>query len=105
MGKMSELQQTIDSLRSAAALICDAVDTLEELFGGTGPSEEESAAKKAISFNEISDQLMAIARISKAHSEKLRVVVLQYGASKLSDVSPEHYEAILAAAEEIKNAG
>ena len=47
MGKMSELQQTIDSLRSAAALICDAVDTLEELFGGTGPSEEETAAKKA----------------------------------------------------------
>ena len=60
---------------------------------------------EAISFNEISDQLMAIARISKAHSEKLRAVVLQYGASKLSDVSPEHYEAILNAAEEIKNAG
>ena len=48
---------------------------------------------------------MAISRMSKEHSKKLRALVQKYGASKLSEIAPEHYEAILAEAEVIRNAG
>lgn len=38
-------------------------------------------------------------------AKKLRALVQKYGASKLSEIAPEHYEAILAEAEVIGNAG
>ena len=60
---------------------------------------------QTLTFDQVSNALMAISRMSKEHSKKLRALVQKYGASKLSEIAPEHYEAILAEAEVIGNAG
>lgn len=110
MGRISELEMAIRDLRTAASTINDVADTLAELFSGmeepSAPATEaESADIPAITFDQVSNTLMSISRISKAHSQKLRALVQKYGANKLSEIPPEHYEAILAEAEVIRNAG
>jgi len=111
MGKFSELDTAIRDLRTAASAINDIADTLAEMFGGndeepSAPVEKtENADKQTITFDRVSNTLMSISRKSKEHSMKLRALVQKYGANKLSEVAPEHYEAILAEAEVIGNAG
>lgn len=110
MGKISELDMAIRDLRTAASTINDVADTLAEMFSGkeepSAPAVEAVPADKpTITFDQVSNTLMSISRISKAHSQKLRALVQKYGANKLSEITPEHYEAILAEAEVIRNAG
>ena len=108
MGKMSDLNATIEELRSAASTIKDAADWLAEMFSKDEPAtttEAETATTQSLTFDQVSNTFTAIARMSKAHSQKLRALVQQYGATKLSEIAPEHYEAILAEAEVIRNAG
>ena len=109
MGKISELELAIKDLRTAASTINDVADTLAELFGGkeAEPSAPavEAEVKKKITFDEVSATLTAIARKSKAHSEKLRDAIRKFGVTKLSDLDAKHYEALLAEAEVIRNAG
>lgn len=111
MGKISELDMAIRDLRTAASTINDVADTLAEMFSSkedetSAPAEQaENADKQALTFDQVSNALMAISRMSKEHSKKLRALVQKYGASKLSEIAPEHYEAILAEAEVIGNAG
>ena len=109
MGRTSELETAISDLRTAAATINVVADTLVEMFSSKEePSEPavdaEIAEKPALTYDQVSNILMGISRMSKAHSQKLRAVVKRYGASKLSEIAPEHYEAILAEAEVIRNA-
>lgn len=109
MGKISELELAIKDLRTAASTINDVANTLAELLGG---KETESSApavevtpKKELTLDEVSTTLTAIARISKAHSEKLRDAIRKFGVTKLSELDAKHYEALLAEAEVIRNAG
>ena len=109
MGKISELELAIRDLRTAASTINDVADTLAEMFGGkdTSPSAPavEAETKKALTLDEVSTTLTAIARISKAHSEKLRDAIHKYGVTKLSELDPKHYDELLVEAEVIRNAG
>ena len=111
MGKISELDVAIRDLQTAASTINDVADSLSKMLGGNeaNPSapatEVKSANKQDITFDRVSTTLMAISRMSKTHSQKLRTLIQKYGASKLSEIAPEHYEAILAEAEVIRNAG
>lgn len=109
MGKISELELAIKDLRTAASTINDVADTLAELFGGkkadTSAPAVVAEAKKEITFDEVSTTLTAIARISKAHSENLRDAIRKFGVTKLSELDAKHYEALLAEAEVIRNAG
>jgi len=110
MGRISELEMAISDLRTAAATINDVADTLAEMFSGkeepSAPAKEaEPADKPTLTFDQVSNTLMSISRMSKAHSQKLRAVVQKFGANKLSEIAPEHYEAILTEAEVIRNAG
>lgn len=108
MGKISELDTAIRDLRTAAATINDVADTLAEMFSEdepATPSETVTETAQSLTFDQVSNTFTAIARLSKAHSQKLRALVQQYGATKLSEIASEHYEAILAEAEVIRNAG
>lgn len=108
MGKISELDTAIRDLRTAAATINDVADTLVEMFSKDEPvatTEAENATTQRLTFDQVSNTFTAISRMSKTHSQKLRALVQQYGATKLSEIAPEHYEAILAEAEVIRNAG
>lgn len=111
MGKISELEMAISDLRTAAATINDVADTLAGIFSSSKDAAEPTAAetpveeKPPLTKDEVSNILMGISRISRAHSQKLRDLIRKYGAHKLSEVAPEHYEAILAEAEVIRNGG
>ena len=110
MGKLSELELAISDLRSAAATINEVANTLAEMFSSNEAAEPTTAEapveeKQQLTLDEVSNTLMGISRISRAHSQKLRDLIRKYGANKLSEVAPEHYEAILAEAEVIRNGG
>ena len=110
MGKISELEMAISDLRTAAATINDVADTLAGMFSSNEAAEPTAAEvpveeKQPLTLDEVSNTLMGISRISRAHSQKLRDLIRKYGAHKLSEVAPEHYEAILAEAEVIRNGG
>ena len=105
MGKISELDMAIRDLRTAASTINDVADTLAEMFSSkedetSAPAEQtENADKQTLTFDQVSNALMAISRMSKEHSMKLRALVQKYGASKLSQLDPTHYQAVLAEVE------
>ena len=108
MAKISEPNTVIKELRNAAATINDVANTLEEMFKDDEENVSEPAVQidnQNITFDQVSNTLMAISRMSKTHSQKLRALVQKYGATKLSEIAPEHYEAILAEAEVIRDAG
>lgn len=107
MGKISELEMAIRDLRTAAVTINDVADTLSDLFRSQEAPVEAPIAeeKQPLTYDQVSNYLMGISRISKEHSRKLRDLVRKYGANKLSEVAPEHYEAIQVEAEVIKNGG
>jgi len=110
MGKISELEIAISDLRTAAATINEVADTLTGIFSSKDAAEPTAAEapveeKQPLTKDEVSNILMGISRISRAHSQKLRDLIRKYGAHKLSEVAPEHYEAILSEAEVIRNGG
>ena len=105
MSKISELGTAISDLRTAASAINGVADSLEEMFSGNEAAEASVEEKQPVTWEKFSAIITDISRASRDHSNKLRAVVRKYGVSKLSEVSPEHYDAILAEAEEIKNGG
>ena len=103
MGKISELELAITDLRTAATTINEVADTLAQMFSTTeDPAPVE--VKQELTFDQVSNTLMAISRKSKDHSMKLRALVKKYGANKLSEISPAYYDAILEEAKVIADA-
>ena len=103
MGKISELNMVISDLRTAAATINEVADTLVQMFS-THEDPAPAEVKQELTFDQVSNTLMAISRKSKEHSMKLRALVKKYGANKLSEISPAHYDAILEEAKVIADA-
>lgn len=64
--------------------------------------EEPKAEAPAIKLEEVRTVLAEISRSGK--TAEMKALLSQFGASKLSDVKPEDYAALLAAAQEVKNA-
>ena len=106
MSKMSEMAQTIEELRSAAASITEAADWLARQF--STPAEETPApepqpeAKPAITLEKVRAVLADKSRAG--HTAEVRALLEKHGATKLSQVDPQHYEAILKEAEGIADA-
>ena len=46
MSKMSDMAQTIEELKNAAAVISDAADYLSKMFSGEAPAEAKETAKE-----------------------------------------------------------
>ena len=103
MGRTSELELAIEDLRSAATTINEVADTLAEMFS-THEDPVPVEVKQELTFDQVSNTLMAISRKSKEHSMKLRALVKKYGANKLSEISPAHYDTILEEAKVIADA-
>jgi len=106
MSKMSEMDATIKELRDIASSINSIANWLTEAFsaGGEGepeitpePVKEEPAltleAVRAILANKSRDGFTA----------QIRELLQKYGASKLSEVDPAKYKALVADAEVLGN--
>ena len=97
MSKMSDMAQTIEELRSAAAAITDAANWLARQFSSDADkapiTEAKPEEKPALTLEQVRAVLAAV-----------RDLLKKYGAAKLSQVDPKHYEALMKDAEVIGNA-
>lgn len=106
MSKMSEMAMTIEELRTAAAAITDAANYLAQLFSGeetdTQPEAPAPVQKPALTLEQVRAVLSEKSRAG--YTANVRELLQKYGASKLSQVDPSNYEALLRDAEVIGNA-
>ena len=109
MGKVSEMDATIRELRDIAASIDDIANWLAMTFTGEPEEAEEpgpdaSAAPAAGGTGPAADAAPALEEVRAILAEKsregftaqLRELLQKYGASRLSEVDPAHYEALIA---------
>lgn len=108
MSKMNDMAMTIEELRNAAAAIADAADLLTKQFSGETDEQPtvEAAAKPEPKPQLTLEQVRAVlADKSRAgHTSAVRELLLKYGASKLSQIDPANYEALLREAEVLGDA-
>lgn len=97
MSKMNDMAMTIEELRNTATAISNAADWLAKQFRGDA---DEQPAKKTAPKPEPQltlEQVRAVlAKKSRSgHTATVRELLLKYGASKLSQIDPANYEALL----------
>ena len=95
MSKMSEMAASIEELRSAAAAINEVANWLAQQFNTT--EEAKTPEKPALTLEQVRAVLAEKSRAG--HTAAIRALLQKYGASKLSGIDPQHYEALLQEAE------
>ena len=102
MSRMSDMAQTIEELRSAAAAISDAADWLTKMFSGEPQAEDAPASPPEPELT--LEQVRAVLADKSRQGHTAEIALLQkHGASKLSQIDPAHYKALLAEAEVLTN--
>lgn len=103
MSKMCDMAQTIEELRNAAAAISDAADWLTKMFSEDPQAEETpvSPPEPELTLEQVRAVLADKSR--QGHTAEIRALLQKYGASKLSQIDPTHYKALLAEAEVLTN--
>ena len=109
MSKISEMAMTIEELRNAAVTITDAANYLAQLFSSEEADKQQiykTTAKQEIKpVLKLEDVRAILSEKSRAgYTAAVRELLQKYGASKLSQVDPANYEALLRDAEAIGNA-
>ena len=106
MSKMSDMAQTIEELRTAAAAITDAANWLAQQFSDAGDAElatqPKPEEKPALTLEQVRAVLADKSRAG--HTAAIRDLLQKYGASELSQVDPKNYEALLRDAEVLDHA-
>ena len=104
MSRMSELSAAVGELKHCGEILIGVSDTLAALFsggaepaGGT-PSQEEP---KPIKLEAVRAVLAGKSR--DGHTAEVRALLERHGASKLSEIDPAEYAALLTEAEGIGN--
>lgn len=99
MSRMNEMAQTIEELRSAAAAISNAADWLTKMFSGEPQATDASASspESALTLEQVRAVLADKSR--QGHTAEIRSLLQKYGATKLSQIDPANYKALLAEAE------
>ena len=75
-------------------------DNDKESAAKTGDAEESASSAKTITLEHVRSKLANLAQSGK--QEQVKALIQKYGASRLSEINPGHYEQILKEAEEIK---
>ena len=103
MSKMSDMAQTIEELRTAAAAINDAADWLARQFSGEVEKEAPTSAKEPeLKLEDVRAVLADMSR--KGYTAQIRDLLQKYGATKLSGVDPANYSALLKDVEVLNHA-
>lgn len=89
----------IKDLRSAAATINDVANTLAEMFSSTADEAPDTVvpAEPALTLEQVRAVLADKSR--QGHTAEIRSLLQKYGATKLSQLDPVNYKALLADAE------
>ena len=98
MSKMGEMAAAIEDLRKCAVTINDTATWLADLFTRQNPAPEEPAPTEPVLTLEAVRAILA-EKSRKGYTAQVRAFLLKYGASKLSEIDPANYKALLADAE------
>ena len=101
MSKMIDMAATIEELRSAAAAISDAADWLTKMFSSEPQAEDNPASPPEPELTLEQVRAVLADKSRQGHTAEIRALLQKYGASKLSQIDPAHYKALLAEAEEL----
>lgn len=103
MSKMAEIVTIIDELRDTASSINRIADELTDLFSYSNRAPEvASTPEKALSLEEVRAILAEKSR--DGFTAQIRDLLQKYGASKLSEIDPANFKALVADAEVLGNA-
>ena len=105
MGKMNELSQAIDELHRCGDALIGVADSLRELFCGNTAKAEEQLTSETVAPALTLEQVRAVlAEKSRSGlTAQVRELLIKHGASKLSDIDPKEYPALLADVEGLGN--
>lgn len=81
-------------------LLKEAKNKIDEALNLLNPKEVKEE-KKAITLDEIRAELTSFAR--KGFTSDIRDVITGFGANKLSELDPKHYEEVLSRVRDIAN--
>lgn len=104
MSRMSDMAQTIEELRSAAAAISDAADWLTKMFSGEPQAEDTPASPPEPELTLEQVRAVLADKSRKGHTAEIRALLQKYGATRLSGINPANYKALLADAEVLTDA-
>lgn len=90
---MAKKKQTADELRSLAEHLISIADRLDQ----EKPEPKAEKPAKEISYTDIRKVLADKSRAG--HTAKIKEILTQHGAGKLSEIDPKEYEGILKDAE------
>lgn len=104
MSKISDMAQTIEDLRSAAATIKEAAEWLYQHFSESADTSKDNvpAPEPLPTLEEVRAVLADASR--KGHTAEVRSLLQKYGSKKLSEVDPANYKALLADVEGLNDA-
>ena len=103
MSKMAEVAEIISALRDVASSINSIADDLTDMFSYSSKTPEIApATEKAMSLEEVRAILADKSR--DGFTAQIRDLLQKYGASKLSEIDPANYMALVADAEVLGNA-
>ena len=91
----------VSTLREIGRLVTELADFFD-VENGEELASSTAEPEKTYTYEEVRAKLSYLSR--KGFTAKMREILSQYGAAKLSDVDPKNYTAIMKAAEEIDNA-
>ncbi len=110
MGKMNDLSLLITELKKCGETLISISESLSDLFSGTGESldtekpEKDNATapkEKTLTLEEVRAVLADKSR--NGYTTEVRALLEKYGATKLSQINPAQYPAVLAEAEVLGN--
>jgi len=102
MSKMSEMGTTIKELRDIASSINSIANWLTEAFRGNGEAEPETTPEPLKEEPALTLEAVRAILANKSRdgfTAQIRELLQKYGASKLSEVDPAKYKALVADAE------
>lgn len=103
MSKMAEVAEIINALRDVASSINSIADDLTDMFSYSSKTPKIApATEKAMSLEEVRAILADKSR--DGFTAQIRDLLQKYGASKLSEIDPANYKALIADAEVLGNA-
>jgi hypothetical protein len=101
MGKTGDWPEAVTELKNAAQALSGAADLLTDFFSGNVENGDSKPREKPVTLEAVRAILADKSR--SGLTDQVRALIEKYGASKLSEVDPENYEALMAGAEVLGN--
>ena len=102
MSAMSEMNITIEELRTAANALISAADSLHRFFSSEDENEKELLQEtKPLTLEDVRDILRG--KCEMGFAADIKQMILDLGAKSLKDVNPDDYEPLVKAVQALGN--